>query len=212
MIKLSKISKKFGKHLALNDLNLHIKKGDRTLIAGQNGAGKSTLLKVILGELHPSNGEILVNSHDPFKDRKNALSSLSFVPQTSPPLKLNLVEIMSYANATTKVKLSDVERFCNALKLDLKAEGKKPFYKLSGGMKQKFLISLALARNSEILIFDEPTANLDSLARANFLELIKSKFLNKTLIIISHRLSEIEGIANRVVELDLGSIIKDENI
>ena len=61
MIKLTKITKKFGAHLALNDINLNIHKGDRVLLAVQNGAGKSTLLKVMLGELYPDAGEILVN-------------------------------------------------------------------------------------------------------------------------------------------------------
>ncbi|NLY03940.1 MAG: ATP-binding cassette domain-containing protein [Campylobacter sp.] len=212
MIKLTKITKKFGAHLALNDINLNIHKGDRVLLAGQNGAGKSTLLKVMLGELYPDAGEILVNSYSPFKNRKKALSSLAFVPQSAPPLKLNLAEISKYANATSNAKFSDIENFCNLLNLDISKELLKPFYKLSGGMKQKFLISLALARNSEILLFDEPTANLDTEARSKFLDLIKTKFLDKTILVISHRLSEIEGIANRVVELDLGEIVKDQTL
>lgn len=212
MIKLNKIFKTFDSNLALKDINLYIKKGDKTLIAGQNGAGKSTLLKVILGELHPTKGEILVNGINPFADRKLALSNISFVPQLPPPLKLNLAEISAYVNTTTGAKFEDIKRYCQLLNFDIQIEKKKPFFKLSGGMKQKFLIALALARKSEILIFDEPTANLDFKARQSFLNLIKSEFISKTLIIISHRLSEIEGITNRIVELDLGEIVKDENI
>lgn len=212
MIKLKNISKKFGKKLVLDSVNLEIKDCEKVLIVGQNGAGKSTLLKVILGELIPNNGDVLVNGFNPFNDRKNALKHLAFVPQLPPPLKLTLKEICYYAEVTSGVKMDEILRYTSYLHFDLKSEFKKPFYKLSGGMKQKFLISLALARNSSVLIFDEPTANLDKNSREVFLNLLKNEFLNKTIINISHRLDEVRNFTTSLIELDLGVIVKNERV
>ena len=79
-------------------------------------------------------------------------------------------------------------------------------------MKQKMLIAIAFAKNTEAMMFDEPTANLDPKARRNFMDLLGEFAREKTLVFISHRLDEVQGISNRYVEMDLGQIVKDELI
>ncbi|ARR01085.1 MULTISPECIES: ATP-binding cassette domain-containing protein [Campylobacter] len=209
MIKIENITKKFGSQIILNNINLNIQDSQKLLIMGQNGAGKSTLMKVILGEIICDNGSISIDGIDPIKDRKNALKYLSFVPQTPPPLRLSVSDLCHYCVSSTKANLNDIISYLKELDLEYKKEYKKPFYKLSGGMKQKVLIALALARESKTIMFDEPTANLDPKAREKFMDILNSKFQSHTLIFISHRVSEVKGIVNRIVEMDLGNIIKD---
>lgn len=211
-MKIENITKKFGSQTILNSINLDISNGQKLLIIGQNGAGKSTLMKAILGEIICDNGSILIDGTNPIKDRKNALKYLSFVPQTPPPLKLSIAQLCQYSISSTKSNLNDIISYLKELDLSYEKEHKKPFYKLSGGMKQKVLIALALARESKIIMFDEPTANLDPDAREKFINILNSKFKSHTLIFISHRLSEVKGIVNRIVEMDLGNIITDSEV
>lgn len=212
MIKIENLTKKFGSQIILNNLNLNIQDGQKVLIMGQNGAGKSTLMKAILGELICDSGSIFIDNINPIIDRKNALRYLSFVPQTPPPLRLSVAQLCEYSISSTKTDLNNIINYLKELDLNYEAESKKPFYKLSGGMKQKVLIALALARDSKTILFDEPTANLDPQAREKFINILKSKFQSHTLIFISHRISEVKGIVNRVVEMDLGNIIKDSEV
>lgn len=179
---------------------------------GQNGAGKSSLMRIILGEFKPNSGEVRVNGFDPFTARKEALSVISFVPQTPPPLKFNLKELCEFVCKSSGAPQENIEKFCEKMELDLKGNFHKPFYKLSGGMKQKMLIAIAFAKDTEAMMFDEPTANLDPKARRNFMDLLGEFAREKTLVFISHRLDEVQGISNRYVEMDLGQIIKDELI
>ena len=108
------------------------------------------------------------------------------------------------AEAKSSVEITDI--------LCVKGNFHKPFYKLSGGMKQKMLIAIAFAKDTEAMMFDEPTANLDPKARRNFMDLLGEFAREKTLVFISHRLDEVQSMSNRYVEMDLGRIIKDEPI
>ena len=212
MIEIKNVSKKFGDQFVLKDIDLNIADGEQVLFAGQNGAGKSSLMRIILGEFKPNSGEVRVNGFDPFTARKEALGVISFVPQTPPPLKFNLKELCEFVCKSSNVAQENIEKFCEKMELDLKGNFHKPFYKLSGGMKQKMLIAIAFAKNTEAMMFDEPTANLDPKARRNFMDLLGEFAREKTLVFISHRLDEVQGISNRYVEMDLGQIVKDELI
>jgi ABC-2 type transport system ATP-binding protein len=96
------------------------------------------------------------------------------------------------------------------MKLDVKQNINKSFFKLSGGMKQKLLIAISLAKKSEILIFDEPTANLDPDARNDFYRLLKQNEKEKILLFVTHRLEEVKELVNRQIYMDLGKVVSDE--
>lgn len=98
------------------------------------------------------------------------------------------------------------------MELDLIPNLSKSFFKLSGGMKQKMLIAISLAKKSEIIIYDEPTANLDPKARDNFYRLLKENENGKISLFVSHRLDEIKDIVNRQIYMDLGKVLSDEKI
>nr|WP_315083846.1 ABC transporter ATP-binding protein [uncultured Campylobacter sp.] len=212
MIEIKNVSKKFANQFVLKDINLNIADGEQVLFVGQNGAGKSSLMRTILGEYIPTSGSVAIDGFDSFKQRSRALRGISFVPQTPPPLKLSLNELIYFAERTADASRADIVKFCDEMELDLSSNLNKPFHKLSGGMKQKFLIALAFGRASKAMIFDEPTANLDPSAREHFKTLLRKYAKDKSLIFISHRLDEVEGLVKRMISMDLGRIVDDKNV
>lgn len=121
-------------------------------------------------------------------------------------------ELINFAIHSSNISKKSVVELCLKMDLDLNEHMKKVFFKLSGGMKQKLLIAIAIAKNPEIFIFDEPTANLDPKGRENFYEIIKEYNKNRLIIFISHRIEEVLNLVNRKIELDLGKVILDEKI
>ncbi|MCT7553904.1 ABC transporter ATP-binding protein [Aliarcobacter butzleri] len=212
MIKIDNLTKKFGNQNSLDNINLELNKGDSVIIMGQNGAGKTTLVRSILGQYIPTKGTVFVDGKNPFKNRVNTLKLIGFVPQLPPPIKLTVEELVYYAKSSSNIDPNIIFDLCNSMDLDLKEHYKKVFFKLSGGMKQKFLISIALAKNPDIFIFDEPTANLDPKGRESFYNILNNYFQDKLNIFISHRKEEILNIVNRKIELDLGKVVLDEKI
>ena len=212
MIEIKNVSKKFADQFVLKDIDLNIADGEQVLFVGQNGAGKSSLMRTILGEYIPTSGSVAIDGFDSFKQRSRALRGISFVPQTPPPLKLSLNELIYFAERTADASRADIVKFCDEMELDLSSNLNKPFHKLSGGMKQKFLIALAFGRASKAMIFDEPTANLDPSARERFKTLLHNCAKDKSLIFISHRLEEVGGLVKRMISMDLGRIVDDKNV
>ena len=212
MIEIKNLSKKFGSTLSLDDVSIDFKKNDSIALMGANGAGKTTLIRSILGYYHPSSGSVSVNGLDPITERQNVLKNISFVPQLPPPIKLSISELIQYIEVSADVKRETILDHANEMKLDIKANLHKSFFKLSGGMKQKLLIAIALAQESEIIIFDEPTANLDPKARDDFYRLLEGKQKDKVLLFVTHRLEEVKDLVNREVYMDLGKVVSDEAI
>ncbi|MDD3324540.1 MAG: ABC transporter ATP-binding protein [Sulfurospirillaceae bacterium] len=212
MIEVVNLTKKFGNSLSLDSVSLRFEKGDYVALMGPNGAGKTTLIRLLLGYYHPTQGEVFIDGLDPISQRVKVLEKISFVPQLPPPIKLNLEELIGYVCDSSGVKKSEIEYFAKEMEFDLELNLKKSFFKLSGGMKQKMLIAISLAKKSEIVIYDEPTANLDPKARDNFYRLLKQNENGKIALFVTHRLDEIKQIVNREIYMDLGKIISDAKI
>ncbi len=212
MIKIEKATKRFLDTNVLDGVDLEIRKGDKIALMGPNGAGKTTLVRAILGFYHLTSGKIEVDGNDPIKQRVAVLKRCSFIPQTPPPIKLSLGELLEYVAQSSGVERARIEVEAGRMDLDVEKNMQKPFFKLSGGMKQKLLIAIALAKKSDYLIFDEPTANLDPKARERFYELLSELPKEKTTIFITHRLEEIETLVNRKIYMDLGKVVEDERL
>lgn len=212
MIKIKNLTKTFGTQNSLDNISLELNKEDRVIIMGQNGAGKTTLIRSILGQYIPTNGEIEVAGFDPFQNRVDTISKIGFVPQLPPPIKLTVEELINFAVKSSNIDKDEIVELCSKMDLDIKSHFKKIFFKLSGGMKQKLLIAIAIAKKPEIFIFDEPTANLDPKGRESFYEIIKEYSKNRLTIFISHRIEEVSNMVNRKIELDLGKVVLDEKI
>jgi len=212
MIAIQNLTKKFASTLSLDDVSINFNKNDSVALMGANGAGKTTLIRSILGYYHPNSGSVLVNGLDPIKERQEVLKHIAFVPQLPPPIKLSIDELIKYIEVSANVKRETILYYANEMKLDIKGNMKKSFFKLSGGMKQKLLIAISLAQESEIIIFDEPTANLDPKARDDFYRLLDGKQQDKVLLFVTHRLEEVKDLVNREVYMDLGKVVSDEQI
>lgn len=210
MIKVKNISKKFQKILCLDNVSVDFEKGSKVAIMGANGAGKTTLIRAIMGYYHIQSGSISVNGYDPFSNRVEVLRQISFIPQLPPSIKISLSELIYYTTNSTNASEKDIYMYANKMDFDILKHKDKSFFKLSGGMKQKFLIAIALSKNSNILIFDEPTANLDPKGRDMFYEILQTLKENKTMLFITHRLDEIEKLVSRLVYMDLGKVVKNE--
>jgi len=212
MIKIKNLTKKFGKIPVLDKINLTVNRSDRIALIGPNGAGKTTLIRIILGQ-YLFNGELAVFDKNPRHHREEILDRIGYVPQLPPPIQMTVGELVTFsAGISRKSSIDAIYHNAAELGLDIGENVKKPFQKLSGGMKQKLLIALALGRQPDILIMDEPAANLDPQGRqAFFLQLIRS--MEKiTMLLSSHRVDEIINLINRIVEIDYGRVVQDEQI
>ena len=212
MIKVSNLTKKFGAHVSLDNVNCEFNKNESIALMGANGAGKTTLIRSIMGYYHPDQGEVLINELNPVKERVAVLNHISFVPQLPPPIKLSIEELMQYISVSAQVDKELIKHYANEMKLDINSNLSKSFFKLSGGMKQKLLIAISLAKKSDIIIYDEPTANLDPKARDDFYRLLKQNEEEKVLLFVTHRLEEVKDLVNRQIYMDLGKIVSDERV
>ena len=212
MIEVKNLTKKFGSTVSLDSVSITFNKNDSIALMGANGAGKTTLIRSILGYYHPDGGSVSVNGLDPIKERQEVLKHIAFVPQLPPPIKLSIHELIKYIEVSATVKRETILHYANEMKLDIKSNINKSFFKLSGGMKQKLLIAISLSQESEIIIFDEPTANLDPKARDDFYRLLDGKQKDKVLLFVTHRLEEVKDLVNREVYMDLGKVVSDEQI
>lgn len=212
MIKINNLTKKFAAHVSLDNVSCEFNKNEAIALMGANGAGKTTLIRSILGYYHSDSGSVLINGLDPIKQRVEVLKEISFVPQLPPPIKLNIDELIQYISISANVDKEKIMHYSNEMKLDLKSNMSKSFFKLSGGMKQKLLIAISLAKKSNIIIYDEPTANLDPKARDDFYRLLKQNEEEKVLLFVTHRLEEVKDLVNRQIYMDLGKVVSDDKI
>jgi len=211
IIDVEGFAKNFRKTNVINDLNCNFSEGDRIALIGQNGAGKTTLIRSILG-LYKFEGKIEVLGLNPRTERRELLKNIGFVPQIPPPIKMTVAEMLSFFSKLTDTDRDEFVKISENLGLDLKNNLNKPFKALSGGMKQKLMVSFALGRKPKILLMDEPAANLDPKAREILFEYLHDFDKNALMIISSHRTDELESLVNRVIEMDLGKIILDKKI
>lgn len=206
MITLTEVGKSFGSVQALDNVSLNFRPGDRVALIGHNGSGKTTLIRCIMGLMHFT-GAIDIFGHHPRRSRLEALKLIGFVPQASPPLAMSIGELMKQASEIRGVDEGLVESFAKGLALDLSPIRGLTFRKLSGGMRHKLLLAIALAAKPPVLLLDEPTASLDPKGRESFLGLLRD-IADKTIVLItSHRVTEFAGFINQIVEMDSGRVI-----
>jgi len=212
LVEASNVVKTFDKNRVLDDVSLTIETGEHIAMMGPNGAGKTTLVRAMLGFYHLDAGSIRVAGKDPVTSRVEVLENVGFIPQLPPPVKLSIDELLGYVEQSTGTPKMRIVREAEGMELDIRRHMAKPFFKLSGGMKQKLLIAIALAKRSRLLVFDEPTANLDPKGRENFYKLLQSIDYPCSTLFITHRMDEIKALVNRMVYMDLGKVVQDEKI
>ncbi|MCP4007725.1 MAG: ATP-binding cassette domain-containing protein [bacterium] len=208
MIGIAGLTKGFGRKSVLEGVDLDIVTGERVALVGANGAGKTTLVRCLLGE-YAHGGSALIGGASAREQRREVLSRVGFVPQTPPPLPHPVGVLIGFAASICRCEPRDIQAVATRLGMDARDVWRQPFVKLSGGQKQKLLIAIALGRQTEVQIMDEPAANLDPDARRVFFELLAERSEGQTMLLSSHRLDEVSGLVNRVVEIDSGRVSLD---
>jgi ABC-2 type transport system ATP-binding protein len=211
MIRFDQLGKTFRRHRVLDGVNLEIALGERVALIGSNGAGKTTLIRCLLGE-YTHDGVVTIDGRSPRTERTTVLGKIGFVPQLPPPLKMPVGQLIDFAASLCGTDPQRMFELARRLGLDVDSILARPFVKLSGGMKQKLLIAVALGRDAQVLVLDEPAANLDPEARKIFFELLAERAESATMLISSHRLNEVSTLVNRVIELDMGKVVLDDRV
>ena len=202
---------------ALSAASLSIKPGERVCLIGPSGAGKSTLARAIAGALVPAQGRITLDGYD-YRHLSAARlrSSIAFIPQTPFFIKGTVREniLLGVSHCTDRrlnraASLSGLHRVLESTGSGLDTEIGEGGKYLSGGQKQALSIARAIVRNTRVLVFDEPTNGLDAALEQHFLQTMKEFTRNRTLIMVTHRMSLL-SLVNRVVVLDKGMIVADD--
>lgn len=211
MIQFNNVAKTFRRARVLDGITLNIGLGERVALIGSNGAGKTTLIRCLLGE-YTFDGSVAINGLDPRSNRTVVLGTIGFVPQLPPPLKMPVGQLIEFSAALCGTDPQRIHAIAKRLGLDIESILTRQFVRLSGGMKQKLLIAIALGRDAKVLVMDEPAANLDPEARKIFFDLLAERLEDATMIISSHRLDEVSALVNRVIEMDMGKVVLDDKV
>lgn len=203
MITVDYLTKKFGRFVAVQDLSFEVAPHQALALWGPNGAGKTTVLKCMLGLLRYQ-GRVAINGIDLQHGGRAARHLLGYVPQEL--AFYDDLSVVETAHFFARLRRADLGRVSSALEqVDLLAHRTKPVRALSGGMKQRLALALALLDEPPVLILDEPTSNLDTASRGQFLKLLSQvKAAGKTIVFTSHRLDEVEALADRVLVMEHG--------
>lgn len=206
MISIRNLSKRYGDQLVLDDVSIEIPSGDAVALWGHNGAGKTTIVRSILGLIHYQ-GSISVGDHDAATDGIAARRLIGHVPQElSFHDELTVAETMEFSCSLKGVSAARATEVLE--QVGLQDELGKRAGALSGGMKQRLAIGLALLADPPILLLDEPTSNLDAATREQMVHVMQDlKDDDRTLVLTSHNLGEVGMLADRVVNLEHGKII-----
>lgn len=205
---LNRVSKKFKGLEVLKNINLDMNKGDVVGIIGSNGCGKTTLLRIIMGLIYPDEGEVIVDGN------KVLPGLLGGLPTSVGALIENPIFLPQFTGYTNLCMLASIRNVINeddvksVIKLvGLDINNKKTVEKYSLGMRQRLGIAQAIMEKPALILFDEPTNGLDSSGVEIFDKLVKDmKSVGSSFIIVSHRKEEIDGLCDKVYEIENGSL------
>lgn len=205
MLRLSHLSKSFGRLQVVKDLSVDFGRSQVVCLIGPNGSGKTTMIKCILGLVIPDEGKIVVNSHQVGRSW-NYRRAIGYMPQINRfPDNIKVKQLFEMIKDIRQHRGDYDEELYRAFNIEL--IGEKRMSTLSGGMRQKVNAALAFLFNPAILILDEPTAGLDPAAS----EILKEKILScrtegKLIVITTHNMSDVEELADQVMLLHDGTL------
>lgn len=209
-VETSGITKYFGTQKALDAVSFHLKKGELVGFLGPNGAGKSTLMKIITGFLPADEGKVLVNGLEIVPEHVYARKKIGYLPENN-PLYTDLYVRESLEITAGFYSLNKVQQRVMDM-LDLTGLGREQHKKigaLSKGYRQRVGLAQALIHDPEVLILDEPTTGLDPNQLEEIRGLIRTISREKTVMLSSHIMQEVEAVCNRVIIINHGHIVAD---
>ena len=207
------LTKKYGSQLAVNDVSFEIKKGEIIGFLGPNGAGKSTTMKMISGFIDPNSGKVSVCGFDVLENPLEAKAKIGYLPESNPLYyDMYVKEYLNFVAGTYKIK-NKKQRIEEIIKLTgLKKESHKFIGQLSKGYKQRVGLAQAMIHDPEVLILDEPTSGLDPNQLTEIRQLIRNIGKEKTVILSTHIMQEVEAMCDRIIIINQGTIVANETV
>ena len=210
-IKVKEVSKYYGQQAALQSVSLEVKKGEIVGFLGPNGAGKSTLMKIITTYLAADVGQVEVCQENVEENPLSVRQKVGYLAEHN-PLYLEMY-IKEYLNFISDLYGCSKERVSDMIELTgLSPEQHKKIGELSKGYRQRVGLAAALIHEPEVLILDEPTTGLDPNQLVEIRTLIKNIGKNKTVMLSTHIMQEVEKMCNRVIIINKGKIVADEQL
>ncbi|MBE7659662.1 gliding motility-associated ABC transporter ATP-binding subunit GldA [Tenacibaculum finnmarkense] len=210
-IQLTEISKFYGTQKAVNNISFDAQKGEIVGFLGPNGAGKSTSMKILTGFILPSEGSVFVSGIDVLKNPIEAQKKIGYLPEHNPLyLEMYVREYLQFQAGIYKVSKTKIAEVIE--KVGLTAEAHKKIGQLSKGYRQRVGLAAAILHDPEVLILDEPTTGLDPNQLVEIRELIKELGKDKTVLISTHIMQEVEAVCTRVIIINKGKIVIDKPI
>lgn len=212
-IEVNNISKLYGEQKALDNINLKIDKGEVVGLLGPNGAGKSTLMKILTSYLTPTSGEVFINGFDVQEESIRIKQFIGYLPEHNPLYQdMYIKEYLKFILKMYKLRKPADKSVSDILFLTgLEPEQHKKIGALSKGYRQRVGIAQALIHDPDILILDEPTSGLDPNQIIDIRKIISDLGKEKTVILSTHIMQEVEAICDRVVIIDHGKIVADDS-
>lgn len=212
MIEVHGLSKSFGSMRAVNELSFSVPKGQILGFLGPNGAGKSTTMKMLCGFLEPSGGTALIDSYDVLKNPKEVKRKIGYLPESAPSYgEMTVSEFLKFVGEMRGMQGRDLSDACERMKHTcfLSEVWHKPIDNLSKGYRQRVGFAQALIHDPPVLILDEPTDGLDPNQKHEVRQLIKKMGKDKTIILSTHILEEVEAVCERVIIIANGQVVVD---
>ncbi|MEZ5016459.1 MAG: ATP-binding cassette domain-containing protein [Flavipsychrobacter sp.] len=213
-IKVTSLTKVYGSQKAVNDISFELKKGEIVGFLGPNGAGKSTTMKMITGYLPPTKGDISVCGFEVQKQPMEVRKRVGYLPEANPLyFDMYVREYLEFSAGIHGLGSKAKERIAEMITLTgLTKEAHKRIGMLSKGYKQRVGLAQAMLHDPEVLILDEPTSGLDPNQIIEIRELISNIGKEKTVLLSTHIMQEVEAMCSRVIIINNGTLVADDAI
>ena len=210
-ISVQNISKNFGQQKALDNITFDIKKGEVVGFLGPNGAGKSTLMRILTTYYRADSGKAVVNGFNVNQALKDVQKSIGYLPEhNSLYTEMYVKEYLTFNADVYKVAKSKIDEVIQ--KTGLTPEAKKKIGQLSKGYRQRVGLAAALLHKPEVLILDEPTTGLDPNQLIEIRKLIREIGKEKTILLSTHIMKEVEAVCDRVIIINKGELVADKKL
>lgn len=213
MIEVKNLVKKYGNHLAVDNLSFTVEKGQIYGFLGPNGAGKSTTMNIMTGYLGATEGEVIINGHDILKEPEEAKKSIGYLPEI-PPLytDMTVYEYLKFVAELKKIKKAEIEEavYETVELVGLEDVEKRLIKNLSKGYKQRVGLAQAIIGYPEIIILDEPMVGLDPIQIIEIRELVRKLAKEHTVILSSHILAEVQEMCDYIMIISKGKLVASD--
>lgn len=215
MIKVEKITKRYGAIQALHSISFNIQPGEIVGLLGPNGAGKSTTIKIMTGFLHPDAGQVEIAGHNVLTETHTVQSKIGYLSENTP--LYSELSVQTYLNMMAELRDIPQSQRLELLSNAIYATGMedfltRPIASLSKGLRQRVGLAQAILHKPEFLILDEPTIGLDPTQIVEIRHLIKRLAQESTILFSSHILTEVEAICDRVIIIINGEVRADQHL